>query len=259
MIIFNTDDFGFSTTENMLIDEVIQHNIVKSVSLMANFAINEISSSSYNNTSIGFHMNLVEGPSFTKPLSFTDDGNFIGKKAFLKRYVQGKINKEEVRKEIDSQLKFILDCGFKISHGDSHQSLHSFPFVFHIYEDILKQYGIIKIRNTVSLFNWFGDKNVTKAYLQNVFSRFTTKKSSLKSPDFVLVGCPGLGNENVKNINDAIKLWDVALARNYRNDIIVEVPCHLGLSNLEYELYKSQDFLELLKSHKVQIGNYYDI
>jgi len=142
MIIFNTDDYGFSTTENMLIAEVIRHDIVKSTSLMANFAINEISNRSYNNISIGFHMNLVEGPSFTKPRSFTDNGQFIGKKAFLKRYVQGKINKEEVRKEIDSQLKFILNCGFSITHGDSHQSLHSLPFVFHIYEDVLKKYGI---------------------------------------------------------------------------------------------------------------------
>jgi len=259
MMIFNTDDFGISTTENMLIEEVVRHDVVKSVSLMANFAINEISNRLYDDISIGFHMNLVEGPSLTNPLSFTTNGHFIGKAAFLKRYVQGKINKEEVTREINSQLISILDRGFKISHGDSHQSLHSVPLVFHLYENVLKQHGINRIRNTVSRSDWFGNKNLIKSYLQDVFSRFTTQKSALRFPDFVLVGCPGLGNENIKNIDDAMKLWDVALANNYRNNVIIEVPCHLGLSSLEYELYKSPDFLNLLKFHRVQIGNYYDI
>jgi predicted glycoside hydrolase/deacetylase ChbG (UPF0249 family) len=66
--------------------------------------------------------------------------------AFGKRYLLGRIRPEEVRREIEAQLKRVRDAGIKISHVDSHQHVHMFPMVFAILLDLIKEYGIPAVR-----------------------------------------------------------------------------------------------------------------
>jgi len=262
MLIFNADDYGLSSSGNKQILESTGFGIIKSVSIIANnSAATDLKKIKFSGLSTGVHINLVEG----KPLSecatlVNEDGNFFKKSDFLKRLFFGKFNPKEIEKEISSQMEYILDHGVNITHIDSHQNMHLFLPILRIIKKSANKYKIIKIRGQSFEWGWFAKSNSVKPYMRSFYSWFwyQSAKKNFKFPHKVIVNCPGFGLA-VNSADTAIKMWRDALLNRYDRNIIYEVPCHLALSDLEYEVYKSNRFLHLLKELGIKIGNYYDL
>lgn len=257
MIIFNADDFGYSKNENILIDNAFQSGIIKSSTVLPNFILPSIK---YNLQSIGIHLNLVEGRSITKCRTLTSEqGYFFDKKTLLKKFLTNQIDLKELRNEIHSQILLLIKHGFNLSHADSHQSIHSFPVVYKIYAEELEKFGIYKIRNVISKYNFFNNNiYLIRNIIHYIIGFRTVRKFNVLSPDYVIVKAPGLGNPNL-TLQDSLALWEYGLKHNYNSKFIYECPCHLGLSNLEVELYNSKEFFYLLNKYHVKVGNYFDL
>ena len=134
-LIVNADDFGSHELVNSAVEDAFNNGICRSASLMAggkffNHAV-EIAKA-HKDLGVGIHFTLVKGspvlpPSEIKSLvnssgDFYDDFSF-----FVKRYLTGRINFDEVRAELSAQARKIENSELKISHFDSHQHLHVLP------------------------------------------------------------------------------------------------------------------------------------
>lgn len=257
MIIFNADDFGYSINENYLIDTAFKNKIIQSATILPNFVIPK---NTYTYQSLGVHLNLVEGKSLTINKTLTDEsGYFYNKKTLLMNLLKCKVDLNELRNEVRAQIILLIDSGFNPSHGDSHQSIHSFPVIYKIYFEELKKAGIFKIRNVISKYNFFEtNTSILRPLLHFTNSIITVRRFKPISPDNVLVKAPGLGKPNL-TFGESLELWEKGLKNFYNKNTVYECPCHLGLSSLEVELYNSTEFLFLLNKYNVDIGNYFDL
>jgi len=263
MLIYNADDYCLNIKESERITELSQYGIIKSTTIVSNNPtlkdyINKIK---YSGLSIGIHINLVEGKPLSNSSSLVDeDGNFFSKKDFVQRLFLGKIDYKEIEKEISLQFEYLLDNGIYITHIDSHQNTHLFMPVLNAIIKAAEKFKVKKIRGQKFISNWFMETNSVKYSIRDMFSflwQFRVGKK-FKFANEIIINTPGLGIK-IDNIDKAIKLWEYALRCYYNPNIIYEVPCHLGLSDLEYDLYKSESFLSMLKRINIKIGSYHDI
>ena len=263
MLIFNADDFNLNAVDSKRIIELSEHGIIKSTTIVSNnpTLTNHLNRIKSTELSTGIHVNLVEG----KPLSnvsslVRDDGSFLPKKEFLKRLFLGKVDYEEIEKEISAQLEYLLDNAIRITHIDSHQNIHLFLPILNAIIKVANKYRINKIRGQYFISDWFRKRNSIKTCVRAVFSFLWQIRAAknFKYANGVIIDTPGLGFK-VESIDKGVELWEDALKNYYDRNIIYEVPCHVGLSDLEYELYKSEEFLSMLKRLNIKIGSYYDI
>jgi hopanoid biosynthesis associated protein HpnK len=100
---------------------------------------------------IGLHLTLVQGQAVLPPEqipSLVDiKGNFsnnpivAGFKYFIDRglYCQ-------LKREIEAQIKRVLDAGIALTHIDGHLNIHLHPTVFRILAELMPKYGITTFR-----------------------------------------------------------------------------------------------------------------
>jgi predicted glycoside hydrolase/deacetylase ChbG (UPF0249 family) len=80
---------------------------------------------------LGIHLTLVEekpllGPGVLKTLA--PRGRFPkGYRQLFFGLVKGRIDPEEIERELDAQIQRVLQAGLSVSHFDSHQHTHFFP------------------------------------------------------------------------------------------------------------------------------------
>lgn len=154
-LIVNADDFGLHSSVNRGIIDGHRTGIITSTSLLAGGeAFTEAISMAKENPKlgIGIHIALVGGlkpvcdPSEV-PSLLTEQGRFPNTYVeFIKRLYTGKINFDELRKEIQSQVSIIMNAGLNITHIDGHQHMHILPSVLPLVVEQAKQYGIKAIR-----------------------------------------------------------------------------------------------------------------
>lgn len=154
-LIVNADDFGIHSLVNAGIIEGHEKGIITSTSLLATGdAFDEAIALAKTHPSlgIGVHVALVGGlrpacdPNEVSSL-LTEEGVFPATYGtFMKWLMNGRIQQEELRKEILQQFSIIMNAGIPITHVDGHQHLHVLPAVLpHVLEG-MKQYGLNKIR-----------------------------------------------------------------------------------------------------------------
>lgn len=259
MLIFNADDYGLTKIDSQRVLELSVGSVIRSTTIASNFvdktAINGIKST---DLSTGIHLNLVEGkPLYASDSLRGDDGYFLPKHDFLKKVMLGKINSDELEKEIAAQFENLLDQGVSITHIDSHQNIHLVLPVLNKIVTVAKRYNVRKIRGQSSEYSWFMRGSKTKILFKSVFSGIwnLTAQDYFKFTQKIIINAPGLGL-SIKSIDRAVNMWRDALSQHYDKNIVYEVPCHLYLSDFEYELYKSKSFSAMLKQLKIKIGNY---
>lgn len=154
-LIVNADDFGIHTSVNKGIVKGHCEGIITSTSLLANGSEFESAVDlgfTYPNLGIGIHTCLVGGlPPVCNPDEvsslLTSEGvlptTYLD---FIKRCMMRTIRYDELYKELAAQFKKIIDTGLTITHVDGHQHMHILPQVLPIVVDLIKQYGIKKIR-----------------------------------------------------------------------------------------------------------------
>ena len=104
------------------------------------------------NLALGIHVNLTNEYSTSKAenIPLLVDKNRKFKNGFLMLFLlsifKPKTFKQQVRTEIEAQIKKALDMGIKLSHIDSHRHIHMIPLIFDVVKEMMDKYGIRKTR-----------------------------------------------------------------------------------------------------------------
>ena len=155
-LIVNADDLGLTSGVNRGILRAFQDGIVTSASLLVTgSAFEEAVALARQNPEldIGLHLTLVEERAVLGreilPTLVDETGRFPHTSGeFFRRTFLGRINWDEVEREIAAQIARFQKTGLRLSHLDSHQHLHMFPPVFQIVRRLTRRIDNVWIRNS---------------------------------------------------------------------------------------------------------------
>lgn len=153
-VIINADDFGLTSEVNKGVVAAFRQGVVTSASILAtgkafSEAIDMVREN--DGLGIGVHLCLTEEypvlPILDIPTLVDMDGRFHKNwsKLFI-RLIIGKISLSEVRKELEAQIKKVINAGIVPTHIDSHQHIHLLPKISAIVINLAVKYGIKNIR-----------------------------------------------------------------------------------------------------------------
>jgi len=154
-LIVNADDLGLTPGVNRGILRAFQDGIVTSASLLVtgNAFEDAVALARQNpQLDIGLHLALVEERAVLGPEglpSLVDEAGLFPRTSgeFLRRAFLGRINWDEVEREIAAQIARFQEAGLRLSHLNSHQHLHMFPPVFQIVRRLTRGIDNVWIRN----------------------------------------------------------------------------------------------------------------
>jgi chitin disaccharide deacetylase len=154
-LIINADDFGLTTGVNRGILRAFKDGIVTSASLLVTGSAFEdaVALARLNlELEVGLHLALVEERAVlghdALPTLVDETGRFPRTSAeFIRRAFLGRINWDEVEREIAAQIALFQKTGLRLSHLNSHQHLHMFPPVFQIVRRLTRGMENVWIRN----------------------------------------------------------------------------------------------------------------
>ena len=153
-LIINADDFGRHKSINLAVEKAFRKGCLRSTTIMAGgkFFEHALKVIQRNpNLGVGIHLTLANGypilPPEKIPTLVTPEGifheNYI---EFLKLYVKGEINREEIQAELAAQIGKVQRAGLNLTHFDSHQHLHHFPGIIAIALKLAKAANIPAMR-----------------------------------------------------------------------------------------------------------------
>ena len=154
-MIINADDLGKSSEVNEAIGHALEDGVITSSTIMANSTtwdqVHKIIDRNPQ-ASFGVHLNLTEGRALTiNPVltaaGIVDENNVFTKNVRnLPNYSDELL--QAIKTEWDAQLNKVIKIeGINVTHIDGHHHIHTFyPFRFILIE-LLKKYGITKVRN----------------------------------------------------------------------------------------------------------------
>ena len=154
-LIVNADDFGLTTGVNQGILRAFKDGIVTSASLLVTGSAFEGAVALAQQSpelDVGLHLTLVEERAVLGrellPSLVDETGRFPGTSGeFFRRAFLGRINWDEVEREIAAQIARFEKTGLRLSHLNSHQHLHMFPPVFQIVRRLTRGMDNVWIRN----------------------------------------------------------------------------------------------------------------
>ena len=153
-LIVNADDFGRRPLINQAVAEAVDKKGLLSASLMAGepyFAEAVEIAQKRPQLGVGVHLTLVDGrpvlPAEEIPTLAVHHGCFLPDHgAFVKHYVQGKIARADIEKELAAQLDKVMQTGIVPTHVDSHQHMHMLPGIFPLVLKLAAERGIKRVR-----------------------------------------------------------------------------------------------------------------
>ncbi|HEY4484395.1 MAG TPA: ChbG/HpnK family deacetylase [Candidatus Paceibacterota bacterium] len=218
------DDLGLHKSVNSGIVFLLREGKIDGASLMANGeefedAVRQCLENKLSN--VGVHLNLVEQQSVLsgKPM-------LKNHRVFFIKYILGLVKKEILRKELEAQVKKIVQAGIKPIFLNGNQHLHLLPGIMDITIRLAKEYQIpyIRIINEPASLK----KGSLFRELQLVFLNFLSKsakrkikKAGLECNDY-FVGFIDAGVMSFKTKQEA-----EVLAEKYP-DKVIELGCHPG-------------------------------
>ncbi len=155
LLIVNADDYGLTAAVSAGILRAHREGIVTSTSVLAvapgltragGWLADE------GDLGVGVHLALVgeDRPLLSAaeiPSLVDRDGLFAGSwRAFVPRAVAGRIDRDDVRRELAAQIEAVAGLGVRISHLDGHQHLHLLPMVRDVVIDLAGRYRILALR-----------------------------------------------------------------------------------------------------------------
>jgi hopanoid biosynthesis associated protein HpnK len=236
-LIVNADDFGRQPLINQAVAEAVDKKGLLSTSLMAGepyFAEAVEIAKKRPQLGVGVHLTLVDGrpvlPAEEIPTLAVNDGCFLPDHgAFVKHYVQGKVARKDIERELAAQLDKVLQAGITPTHVDSHQHMHMLPGIFPLVLQLAAERGIKRVRISRGIYGnpftpWPGIGDLIGKFGLETLScidRRQAKAQGFACPDnFVGQVAGGAVTEAFMN----------HLAENFTNGS-VEVMLHPGLEN----------------------------
>jgi len=234
-LIVHADDFGLSEKVNEGIIQAHRTGIVTSASIIANGVAFEHAAELCHATptlDVGVHLTLVE----EKPLSDKGDipslvdksGCFYNPAtAFIRRYLLSHISFDEVRYELDLQVRKVAASGVEVTHLDGHQHIHMLPRISRIVSQLARKYNIPAVRYPRERLKSYmfkekgGLSRIIQLVVLNTFCSMSDV-GNVKRPNY-FVGFFYGGRLNKKNLQTVIE--------NLPNNGICELMCHPGLSD----------------------------
>lgn len=218
------DDLGLHKSVNDGIVFLLKEKKIDGASLMPNGeafedAVRQCKDFQFLN--IGIHLNLVEQMSviWGKPM-------LKNHRIFFIKYVLGLIGKDFIKRELEAQIKKVIQAGIKPVFFNGNQHLHLLPGIMNIVIRLAIKYGVNCIRivnEPVSLGKGKLFRQLQLLFL-NFLSKFAKnkiKKAGLKCNDY-FVGFVNAGNLSEDDIKQAWELTENG------HDKVVEVGCHPG-------------------------------
>lgn len=153
-LIISADDFGLSSGVNRAVEQAWNDGLLTVASIMPGAAaFDEAAMIARRNPGlqIGLHLTLVQGHGVLPSAELTglvdEAGNFsenpvtAGIRYFFDRglYCQ-------LKREIEAQIRKVLDAGIPLTHIDGHLNIHLHPTVFRILAELMPRYGISSFR-----------------------------------------------------------------------------------------------------------------
>src|SRR6185503_1117674 len=168
-LIVNADDFGISEAVNRGIVEAHDHGIVTSTSVMATGPAFEHALELARlrpSLAVGVHLVLTEqrplsGAAATASL-VRSDGTFEPHlKQLLAKRLRGLVSMQEVRRELDAQIRRVRSAGIAINHLDGHQHVHVLPGVAQVVAELAEAHGIPAVRYPAERLRGYMLRNMT--------------------------------------------------------------------------------------------------
>jgi hopanoid biosynthesis associated protein HpnK len=151
-LIVHADDFGLSEAVNRAVIAAHAGGIVTSTSIMAGGGAFEHAvalARSHPSLDVGVHLTLTEQrPVAANVPSLVDSDGKLAPHAtqLARRRALGKISMADVRKELEAQIRRVLDRGITPTHLDGHQHVHVLPGVAQVVLELARAYGIRAVR-----------------------------------------------------------------------------------------------------------------
>ncbi len=155
LLIVNADDFGLTVRTSETILRLHHDGIVTSTSalvLAPGFEPTSHFLADHPTLGTGVHLCLIGiDPALSPAREISSLVNRRGALArswhfLLPRLLAGRIDLDDVRRELSAQIEMVIAHGIKPMHLDSHQHLHLWPGISTVVIELAKQYGIPAIR-----------------------------------------------------------------------------------------------------------------
>ena len=249
------DDLGLHKSVNDGIIFLLREGKIDGASLMANGEAFDDAAKQILDVglkSIGVHLNLVEQRSVVS-------GGLMHKnhRLFFLKYILRLVNKDYIWRELEAQVRKIIQAGIKPSFINGNQHLHLLPGIMDMCIKLATKYDIPYIRIVSEPVNLSGGKFFRK--LQLLFLNFLSaaakkkiRRAGLQCNDFFV------GFINAGNMRDSGIKYAENLAQKYP-DKIVELGCHPGYESEDLKIkfkhwgdYNWQSELVILSKFKVE-------
>ncbi len=163
-LLVNADDFGYSRGVNHGIIDAYRFGIVNSTTMIVNMPGTEHSielAKENPDLKVGVHLTLTCGRALASdvPSLVEDDGRFRMTKKFEDI---DKVQLDEVEKEWEAQIEYMIQAGLKPSHFDSHHHIHAQPRLLPVVQRLSEKYDL-PVRNA------FGDQVTGVKLLTDIF------------------------------------------------------------------------------------------
>lgn len=262
-LILNADDFGWDSDATKAIIDLIESDKLHNTTVLANYVKSSDLIRLKNieaNISIGLHTCLNEGKSLCNtPSSLTDEYcNFYSSKNIFIKSLRNEIKYHDVLHEIKLQSDFLRAHDICISHADSHQHIHQYPFLGKMIIQALAEVGINKIRNCnpYSIYD-------QRRFILKTFWALTKKNAlSFKHPDVLVTDFTNVAISFEKHIPEILKK---IASSNFQT---IEWMCHPGLEDKatsylkrksEYDFLKNAIWEDLLKGLPIKLMQFKEL
>lgn len=150
-LIVNADDLGSSPKVNDAIFKLMASGAVRSASVLVNGRAFEDAMSrmrEFPACSLGVHLNVTDGA----PIGPADGlGPLLDENGrFVMDAIRAHAMRTSVRRAVFAewarQIQRIKDAGGKVTHIDSHNEVHTNPWLFGVLKQVQKKFGISRVR-----------------------------------------------------------------------------------------------------------------
>ncbi len=153
-LIINADDYGLCAEINAAVEQIAAVGRLGGASILVNGKCFDEAVSfllKNPNVSAGIHLNIIEGlpaaPLHQIKNLIGLDNCFLGFRGLMQRWLSHPFRvAKEIEIEWRTQIETLQSTGIIISHADSHQHFHAFPFAYSIAVRLCEEYKIPFLR-----------------------------------------------------------------------------------------------------------------